>query len=586
MLRLYVLFCLVLMGLAVPAWAQNDTLPDAIINPGPVPGHLLVVDKAEQLIYLYRHDGKGAVNLEKVMSCSTGKRKGDKMIEGDKKTPNGLYIFNEKKLPREMSPIFGILAYPTDYPNFWDRHLGRGGYGIWMHGIDKKLKDYDSNGCVELQNADIAAMEDIIMLYDTPLIIYESLVMAPVEQLSLVGDKVLSFLESWGRSWVRKEYDAYQAHYAPDFVNSDEQSFAEWMEHKKNVGQNTGTIKLGARDLRVFRHRDVVVAIFQQDYQVDDGFASSGLKRLYLRPEGDSYKIVGEEFQPLPDKTTTKWLTAGQKRKALDGAAAFSPVERGALAEAAEKPVENVESVQTQAETSEGSPGLAQTRLDKPEENTSLLQARVERPDQPEKKVPLETSESQTLNRAEDEALAREESLLNQEVTRARVKAAEGEARPGVRRDKARQPGTERPDPIAEAEARALASARDKLSGRKMSPEETKAHLIALVKAWEEAWNNRDLDKYFSFYDSSFYYEDKKLDLPAFIEYRRALIENANVLEVRLSHFSVRFQGALARVMFRQNYRSDNTRDLGRKIMMFKETDSGWKIVSETWQSF
>lgn len=141
-----ILLTMILLAAGGSAAAQSEDLPDAIINPGPVPGHILVVDKSEQLLYLYKHDGRGLVSLEKVMGCSTGKNQGDKMAEGDKKTPEGFYVFVEKKLPMEMSPIFGILAYPTDYPNFWDSHLGRGGYGIWMHGIDKALKDYDSNG--------------------------------------------------------------------------------------------------------------------------------------------------------------------------------------------------------------------------------------------------------------------------------------------------------------------------------------------------------------------------------------------------------------------------------------------------------
>lgn len=569
MYKILAIINLICLALSSPLLAQNDTLPDAIINPGPVPGHILVVDKAEQLLYLYSHDGKGVVSLKGVMACSTGRQAGDKFEEGDRKTPNGFYTFTDKKLPQDLSPIYGILAYPTDYPNFWDRHLGRGGYGIWLNGSDKKLTDFNTDGRVELQNADLVSLESLIRLHDTPLIIYERLTMVPVDQLRREGEDVLAFLESWGRSWVIKDHETYQKHYAPDFVNSDGQSFSEWMEHKKNVAQSVGSIKLGAKDLRVFRHRDLVVAVFQQDYQVDEGFASSGLKRLYLKKEGPIYQIVGEEYQPLPDESAVKWLSPEQKNQVLTGTIVVGS--------------EDGEEAQREANESEGQ--SAGTGPDSGPTQVAQISAAIDAAAL-DPRTFLDESESRTLLRAEEEALDREESSLNQEITRVRVKAAEAETTQVARKKKERKQAAVLDDPIAAAEARALAAAQAKLSGRPLNREETRAHLISLAQSWGEAWNRRDVQAYFSFYHPDFYFEEKGLKLDDFIAYRRPLIEQARQLEVRLSHFSVKFQGPLVRVMFRQSYRSDQVHDLGRKILMFKETESGWKIISETWQSF
>src|SRR3546814_8483534 len=38
------------------------------------------------------------------------------------------------KLTRKLPDFYGDGAYPLNYPNEWDKHEGRKGYGIWLHG--------------------------------------------------------------------------------------------------------------------------------------------------------------------------------------------------------------------------------------------------------------------------------------------------------------------------------------------------------------------------------------------------------------------------------------------------------------------
>ena len=293
---------LVLLGPAgfVPAAKAQEMLPDALLYPGDRPGHILVADKAGQMLYLYRHEGDGRISLDRALRCSTGENLGDKMVEGDKKTPNGFYIFNQKLLPRELGPLYGTLAYPTDYPNFWDRRLGRGGHGIWLHGTNKPMIDNDSNGCIALENADIAGLEDLLALYDTPLVTYETLTLAPAEDIRREGLAVKEFIEEWRTAWSAKDHAAYRRKYAPGFVNSDGRSLEGWMVHKENVARNYREIRIELKDLRIYRHRDVIVALFEQNYRGDQRFTSVGLKRLYLRPEGGTYVILAEEFRSRP----------------------------------------------------------------------------------------------------------------------------------------------------------------------------------------------------------------------------------------------------------------------------------------------
>lgn len=596
-------FIFVLAALAPICGAQSDTLPDAIIYAGPKAGHILVVDKSEQLLYLYKNDDQGQVTLEKILACSTGKVHGDKMVEGDKKTPEGFYVFNQKMLPRELAPIYGILAYPMDYPNFWDKHLGRGGHGIWMHGIDKPLKNYDSNGCVELQNREIAALEELIELYDTPIIVYEQLSQAPARQLLEEASGILKFLESWAHSWATKDHGTYRSLYAPDFVNSDGLDLDGWMANKENAAKQQNDIKLSFGELKIYRHRDVIVANFIQHYGADGQEISTGLKRLYLKKnESGAYQIVAEEYSDMPQKATDKWLTAADRQKFLgDGAPVTlasldappreaetqspgdddkTPEDQSdgqATGEVSESQGEGSES---QTETADGTGGQASAIVGK-------LNLGDEVPPPPADETgerPEDPLVAESLEKAEEAALVREEARVNLEAERAKNETlvVKGPDKPQLTR---RDEPPRRENPETEAELRALAAARDKLSGQ--ADPALKESLIAEVEAWAKAWNERDTDKYFSFYHPDFFFEDKKLDLPAFIAYRGALIKEAGILSVELSHFSVKVEGDdLARVMFRQKYRSDQVRDVGRKTLFLKKTDAGWKITAETWQSF
>ncbi|MDR2350554.1 MAG: L,D-transpeptidase family protein [Deltaproteobacteria bacterium] len=292
-------------------------VPDSILYPGEKPGTIFVVDKTRQELRIYSHDGKGNLFLEKVIPCSTGMVRGDKLVRGDKKTPDGYYIFNQKLLPSELPEIYGILAYPMDYPNFWDHKVGRKGDGIWIHGVNKPLVDYDSAGCVELLNHDLAALEDTINLYDTPILLSEEMTYAPAEELRREGRKVLAFAEKWRKAWSEKDLQTYSSLYAENFHNNDNMSREAWMNHKRNVARGYKKIDIKLDDLRSFRHRDVVVVSFVQRYQGDGRYSSVGVKRLYLKPSGDSFLIVAEDFSSMPRPDNRKRLSPEEKLAAL-----------------------------------------------------------------------------------------------------------------------------------------------------------------------------------------------------------------------------------------------------------------------------
>ncbi|MDR1082085.1 MAG: L,D-transpeptidase family protein, partial [Deltaproteobacteria bacterium] len=300
-----------------PAQIPEGWIPDSILDPGSRAGVIFVVDKARQELQIWRSDGLGGVTLERTILCSTGTVRGDKLVRGDMKTPDGYYVFNKKLLPHELPDLYGILAYPMDYPNLWDRIQDHGGSGIWTHGVNKPLVDYDSNGCVELFNHDIAGLEDSIFLFDTPILLYEEMAYAPPERLRAEGAAVRAFVETWRSSWAGKDLELYGSLYAPGFVSSDGMDRNAWLSHKRNVAAGYRNIRVAVEDLKIFRHRDVLVAAFTQLYDGDGRYSSVGTKRLYLKPLGGGYRIVAEDFEGVRSPEPDKRLEPDQKREAM-----------------------------------------------------------------------------------------------------------------------------------------------------------------------------------------------------------------------------------------------------------------------------
>jgi L,D-transpeptidase catalytic domain len=136
------------------------------------PVHLILVKKAFQKLYLYCYDGH--YQLIKSYNCSTGEHRGKKQKEHDQKTPEGIY-FNISVYRDSKVTLFGDRAFGLNYPDIFDRLEGNSGSGIFIHGSDQTLKPYSTNGCVVLNNRDLADLDQQVPLERTPVIIGENL---------------------------------------------------------------------------------------------------------------------------------------------------------------------------------------------------------------------------------------------------------------------------------------------------------------------------------------------------------------------------------------------------------------------------
>jgi murein L,D-transpeptidase YafK len=576
---------LALILLKGSALSQDYALewPESILEPGRA-GLVLVVDKGAQELRIYRSDGQGNLILEKVVPCSTGMIKGDKLIRGDKKTPEGYYIFRQKLLPEELPAIYGILAYPMDYPNFWDKRLGRGGDGIWTHGINKPLVDFDSEGCVELFNHDLAALEDSIQLYDTPILVVERLRLVPVAEQKELAKAARRFVETWRVSWANKNLTAYRRLYDPAFINSENRSLEGWMDHKKRIFESYKRISVEVEDLRIFWHRDVLVATFIQRYQGDNRFQSVGRKRLYLAKNGPSFSILAEEFDNLPSPGPNKKLSTDQKMAALTTpplalASVTSPV---AVASAgAVTPVAPDRPVVVASATEAANEESARAALEAGAKSRTAVPPIVD--DGPENGA----------GKNQDGATPTVVVKLKPEIEPAAGSAPENGAVSPVEPVKAAPPVS----PVEPVKAATPASPVEPVKAveppkktpppKERSPEErpTEERLKLTLNGWLAAWNARDQAGYFDFYAEDFYFPERKIHLKSFKKYRGRLMTATKNLKVTAKDVKVKIAANEAQITFTQDYVSDSVKDRGQKTLVLKPRKGRWRIVLETFKA-
>jgi murein L,D-transpeptidase YafK len=288
-----------LSGSKMPPKAPEAPLvqvPASILYIGDqVPSHAFLVDKSAQRLHLYRQDADGP-KLLKTFVCATGENSGGKKSRGDKRTPEGVYFFTRVIESKNLSSIYGIRAFPMDYPNFLDRMDYLRGDGIWLHGTDKPLTPYSTIGCIVLDNRDVVELSQYIRLKQTPIIIEEKVLYTTLKELREERDRFRAYLSEWIKFWETKQLDRYMSFYSQNF-RSKGLDWEGWRDYKDRLNKQYKTIQIRIDSPTILKHDRHVVAVFFQSYR-SDRFFNEGTKRLYLAPEGGDWKITGEEWNP------------------------------------------------------------------------------------------------------------------------------------------------------------------------------------------------------------------------------------------------------------------------------------------------
>jgi len=143
------------------------------------PTQFIIVEKRSQTLKLFEQ-GDSLQLIEK-FTCATGENSGTKQVSGDAKTPEGIYFITEVFQDNEIT-VFGSRAFHLDYPNAFDRYAGNNGDGIFIHGTNKNLVPYSTNGCITLNNEDLDKLAPHLTVKTIPVIVVDSLQKDPSQR--------------------------------------------------------------------------------------------------------------------------------------------------------------------------------------------------------------------------------------------------------------------------------------------------------------------------------------------------------------------------------------------------------------------
>lgn len=267
------------------------------------PTTAILVDKKTNQLHVAKY-ADGAYQFIKSYHATLGQVRGDKFSEGDLKTPEGIYTFKSKQTPPSLKPKFGKMAFSLNFPNSFDQIAGYTGSNIMLHATnepERLKKNYDSEGCVVVNNDEISEISQSIHIGLTPILVFSEL----TDQYLKPGQdsELKAFFEKWIQSWESKKIDPYIDHYHSDF-SANGMNRDQWKIFKNSLNERYLNIQIGPEDVHYYRHPKYSTITFTQNYRSTLkgggwGHRSRGTKILYIAEEAGKPKIISETYTTL-----------------------------------------------------------------------------------------------------------------------------------------------------------------------------------------------------------------------------------------------------------------------------------------------
>lgn len=272
-------------------------VPRYLLRLDPAQKHAIVVDTSRARVYVYEN-ANGIPRLVRDYYSSIGKHGFLKEREGDKKTPIGAYHVTSHIPGKKLPDLYGWGAFPINYPNEWDRRLGRTGYGIWIHGVpsDSYVRaPLASDGCLALANPEIEELAARVQPGVTPVVISEKVEWLAPEAWRAEAEAFGRQLDAWRRDWESRDTERYLSHYARSFSagSMDLEAFGAY-KRRVNAAKKWIKVELGAVSvLRSPGREPLMVVTFDQDYR-SSSLSQRARKRQYWTLEEGRWKIAYE----------------------------------------------------------------------------------------------------------------------------------------------------------------------------------------------------------------------------------------------------------------------------------------------------
>ncbi|MRD47382.1 L,D-transpeptidase family protein [Caenimonas koreensis] len=272
-----------------------NTIPAQFLQLSPQNKHAIAVDTSRARLYLFENTSTG-LKLLGDYYISVGKSGIDKVVEGDLRTPLGVYFITSNLDPKSLKDFYGAGALPINYPNPYDARRGKTGSGIWLHGTPPSQfarAPKATDGCVVLANQDLQRIISTVEVRTTPVVIAPALHWVAPQSVQPQSRQFADVMQAWRAAKVSGDPARILSFYSTDF-NGYGKTLAEWTPTLKAELDRARGRNLQLKDLSYLQWSDNVDTMVVTFGEVVDGDRTGAVKRQYWMRQGAQWKIFFE----------------------------------------------------------------------------------------------------------------------------------------------------------------------------------------------------------------------------------------------------------------------------------------------------
>ena len=280
---------------ALQARPAPGTVPAQFLSLSSKNKHAIAIDTTRARLYLFENTSAG-LRLLGDYYISVGKSGIEKTIEGDLRTPLGVYFVTSNLNPKSLKDFYGAGALPINYPNQLDLKRGKTGGGIWLHGTPPNQfsrAPLATDGCVVLANPDLERIIRTVQIRSTPVVIAKNIKWVAPQSLATDSAAFDGVLKAWTDDKSSGDMTRLLSWYAPEF-NSNGKSLTEWTPELISELKKTNGRGVQLKDISYLRWTDTADTMVVTFAELKRGQVSGVIKRQYWSRNGGQWKIFFE----------------------------------------------------------------------------------------------------------------------------------------------------------------------------------------------------------------------------------------------------------------------------------------------------
>jgi murein L,D-transpeptidase YafK len=272
------------------------SIPAQFLELSPRSRHAIAVDASRSRLYLFENTPKG-LQLVADYYASVGKLGIEKSLEGDQRTPLGVYFITSRLDPATLKDFYGAGALPINYPNPLDQSRGKTGGGIWLHGTppDQFARaPLATDGCLVLANPDLERILRTVEPRSTPVVIARQLQWVAPHAVQADRKSFDAVLNAWRNAKTQGDMNRLLGFYAPDFQSYRKKPLNEWTQVLQAETRALKGRELHLKDKSYLRWTDSADTMVVTFGEVAEGARTGPVKRQYWARRGQQWQIFFE----------------------------------------------------------------------------------------------------------------------------------------------------------------------------------------------------------------------------------------------------------------------------------------------------